>query len=194
MPTGYTADVVDGKVTEFRDFALQCARAFGALIMMRDEPFSAKIPDEIAQDTSYYDGRIADVEDTLAELQDMTDAEATAAAQAAYDKAVAYREEYLRKQIIEENRINAMLAKVHAWKPPTPDHAEMKSFMTQQLTISLPGDYMPSVPPLLDGPTWRGEEIKRAAKDLAYYRTELAKEIERANGRNGWLKALRGSL
>lgn len=37
MPTGYTASVQEGKVTEFRDFAMECARAFGALVMMRDE-------------------------------------------------------------------------------------------------------------------------------------------------------------
>lgn len=44
MPTGYTAAVEDGTITEFDDFAWQCARAFGALIMMRDDPMSAPIP------------------------------------------------------------------------------------------------------------------------------------------------------
>lgn len=38
MPTGYTADIKDG--ITFRDFALRCARAFGATIMQRDEDIS----------------------------------------------------------------------------------------------------------------------------------------------------------
>jgi hypothetical protein len=38
MPTGYTAGVADGTITEFREYALLCARAFGACIMLRDEP------------------------------------------------------------------------------------------------------------------------------------------------------------
>ena len=35
MPTGYTAAVCSGEITEIKDFALSCARAFGALITMR---------------------------------------------------------------------------------------------------------------------------------------------------------------
>lgn len=30
MPTGYTFEVCEGKMTDFSAFALQCARAFGA--------------------------------------------------------------------------------------------------------------------------------------------------------------------
>src|ERR1022692_3329241 len=131
MPTGYTADVVDGKVTEFRDFALCCARAFSALIMMRDEPSSTPIPAEIAPDTSYYDGRIVEAEAALAILDSMTEAQASAAAQAAHEKAVAYRTKYLAGKGAAVARINSMLEKVRAWKNPH-DHERMKSFMIDQ--------------------------------------------------------------
>jgi hypothetical protein len=53
MPTGYTADVQNGTVTELRDFALSCARAFGACIMMRDDPPGTPIPDQF-EPSSYY--------------------------------------------------------------------------------------------------------------------------------------------
>ena len=46
MPTGYTADIQDGKITTLREYALSCARAFGALIMMRDDPHDAPIADD----------------------------------------------------------------------------------------------------------------------------------------------------
>ena len=54
MPTGYTADVMDGKVTDFKLFAMQCARAFGALVIMRDEPLNAEIPDEFSPSNYHF--------------------------------------------------------------------------------------------------------------------------------------------
>ena len=44
MPTGYTYDLYDGKDIEFPDFVMKCARAFGALIEIRDDPMDAAIP------------------------------------------------------------------------------------------------------------------------------------------------------
>ncbi len=43
MPTGYTADIAKG--ITFQQYAWSCARAFGALVMMRDEPSDAPIPE-----------------------------------------------------------------------------------------------------------------------------------------------------
>jgi len=36
MPTGYTTGVQDGTVTEFKDFALLCARMMGEIIIKYD--------------------------------------------------------------------------------------------------------------------------------------------------------------
>lgn len=194
MPTGYTYPVVEGKVTEFPDFAMQCARAFGALISMRDDAMDAPIPDEIKPSTNYYDQRIATAEAHLAELTTMTAAEAEAAAQAAHQNAMDGRERYLANQKTEADRLNAMLAKVRAWRPPTADHVEMKKFMIDQLTMSLPGDYAPAIPELLDGATWLERETKGAADDLARLKIDRSKEIQRASDRNQWLQNLRKSL
>lgn len=51
MPTGYTAAIADG--IDFKTYALSCARAFGALVEMRDEPANAPIPEEF-KPSSYY--------------------------------------------------------------------------------------------------------------------------------------------
>jgi len=59
MPTGYTYPVQDGKITELRDFALLCTRGFGALIMMRDEPMDAPIPETLGANTQYHDEALA---------------------------------------------------------------------------------------------------------------------------------------
>lgn len=194
MPTGYTYNVVDGKITEFADFAMQCARAFGALITMREDPMDAPIPDEIKPETSYYANRVDEDMERLGEVHAMTDAEAAAAAQAAHDEAMASRAKYLSDKESEAGRLNAMLAKVRAWHPPTRDHVEMKSFMIEQLTISMPGKYTPTIPVLLDGATWRQEQIDSLSEAVARSRKEVEKETERAKNRTEWVKNLRASL
>lgn len=194
MPTGYTYNVVDGKLTEFPAFAMQCARAFGALITMRDDDADAPIPDEIKPNCSYHDERLASSKLELRKVQAMTNAEAAAAAETSHAEALKHRADYLAQQNLEAERLNAMLAKVRAWHPPTPDHTRMKDFMIEQLTISMPGTYAPAIPELLDGPTWRQRQIDKLSNDVVRYQTEINKEIERAAGRTEWLKKLRASL
>lgn len=194
MPTGYTHAVCDGKITEFPEFAMTCARAFGALITMREEPASAEIPEEIVPDTKYYDERLAEDMKRMGEVQAMSMQDANTTALEEHRSALASRAKYLADKDAEAARLNAMIAKVRAWEPPTPDHVEMKKFMIDQLTISLPGNYAPEIPALLDGAAWRQKEIDRLADSVVRYKKEIAKEIERASGRTAWVKALRTSL
>ena len=194
MPTGYTCGVVDGEVTEFSDFAMRCARAFGALINMRDDPMDAPIPTEMLPQTKCHDDRIEADLKRMGEVQAMTLAAADTEALEVHRQALAARAKYLADRDLEASRLNAMLAKVRAWQPPTPDHSEMKKFMIDQLTISLPGDYAPPIPALLDGAAWRQQEIDRLSDSVVYHQKERAKEIERTQSRVEWVKALRSSL
>lgn len=194
MPTGYTYPVAEGKITEFGDFALSCARAFGALIMMRDDPMDTPIPDEFVPNTEYYDNRIADDSKLMGKIQAMTNAEADEAAQGAHAEAAASRTQFLANKELESSRLNAMLMKVRAWQPPTPEHHEMKTFMVEQLTISLPGNYAPSIPAAMDGATWRKCELDRLAESVVRNKKEWDSEIDRSASRTKWVKALRQSL
>jgi hypothetical protein len=45
MPSSHTSPVQKGEVTSFPDFALDCARAFGATIAMRDMASDAPLTD-----------------------------------------------------------------------------------------------------------------------------------------------------
>lgn len=193
MPTAYTASVVDGNVTDFKQFALSCARAFGALIEMRDEPMDAPIPDELKADT-YYEKRLAESKKRLAEIQVMTDADADALANEEYREILRTHAENLARQTEEKVRIGMMLAKVRAWSPPTEDHAGLKSFMIEQLTISMPYESTSPPPMLLNGAAWRKQETDRLAKDIVYQSIKALKESERSIGRHEWLRQLRNSL
>lgn len=193
MPTGYTAGVVDGKITEFKDFALQCARGFGALISMRDDPWDASIPDEI-QPGTYHQKRLEECRQRLVELQAMTPEQAEVGAQEAYQHEVDLNAQYDNRAALENERIDAMLALVHNWKPPTADHSELKSFMIQQLDISRNKKYQREAPKKLSGSDWLQKEIKKAFEDIEYQAGEWEKEVQRAKGRTAWIKALKASL
>lgn len=195
MPTGYTAALGDGRITEFRDFAMQCARAFGALITMRDDAFDAPIPDVI-EPSNYSRDAAKRAEDELNAFMAMSDEEVAAAADAAYAKAVKYDADFHAKQNAENACYEAMRQKVWAWTPPTDDHKELKSFMLQQIEISISNfkgsgapdrnDYAPE--------TWKAAHRAELLRSLTYHQKEYAKELERVADRTEWIRALRASL
>ena len=193
MPTGYTAAVVDGKITEFPEFAMSCARVFSALVIMHDDPMDAPIPDEFVP-SAYSAERLDEAKSRLARLLAMDADQTAAAAEADYFKQVADRAEYERRETEQEDRLLAMEAKVLAWTPPTPEHIEMKSFMLDQIRVSKRGDYRRAEPVRLSGYDWITDQIARARKDIDYHTTENAKEIERTRSRSEWVKSLRASL
>ena len=130
----------------------------------------------------------------MGEVQAMTNSEADAAAAAEHAKAMESRAKYLLDKDAEAARLNAMLLKVHQWQPPTPDHVEMKKFMIDQLTISLPGNYTPSFPVAMGGVSWRKKTIDDLSAEIVRNQKEREKEIERAAGRTKWVQELRSSL
>lgn len=193
MPTGYTAAVVDGKQTEFPDFAMSCARAFGALITMRDDPADAPIPDEFKPST-YSADRLEEAKGKLALLQAMTPEEADAAAWNAFTEGNRSADEYDAKNDAEDARLEAMAEKVRAWTPPTAEHQGLKTFMLEQISISKHGDYRSSRPQKMTGAQWLEAETKDAMREIGYHAKSQAEEEARASGRTAWVAALRQSL
>lgn len=199
MPTGYTASVQDGKITEFPEFAMECARAFGACVELRDSP-DATIPDEFAP-SDYHAKQITAARERLAALVAMTDEDRASGRNASYAASVERRRSAIEKSATERARYEAMIVKVNDWTPPTADHKGMKVFMLEQLTSSLKFDchspeevsrYYP-----LDTETpeeWHGREVAKAKADIEYHEGEHKKEVERAASRTAWIKALRESL
>ena len=194
MATGYTFNVVDGQITTLSDFAMQCARAFGLLIDMRDAPSNAPIPERLEPYTDYYDQRIEESLKLLGDIQAMTAQQAEVAADETYLRKMEERDTYLADQKAAAVRLNDMLTQVRAWTPPTTDHAGLKDFMIQQLTVSMPGEYAPPLPERLDGAAWRKKEIERLSDEIVRARENRNEKIARTEKRNAWLQALRSSL
>lgn len=195
MPTGYTADVENGKITDLKIFALRCARAFGALVMLRDEPMDMAIPDEF-KPSDYYALSLMLAKDKLKTLESMTQQQAKKECDEDYDNRVKYWEEARKKNIEVQKRYNQLLMKVHEWTPPSDEHIDLKYFMIEQLTTGSQFDtsYEPSYP-IRDVPSvWLANKIVLAKAQLKSAQEEYDKENERTVNRNRWIKQLRESL
>jgi hypothetical protein len=69
MPTGYTYNIKDG--ISFKEYAMNCAKAFGACISMRDEP-NKEIPNEF-KPSSYHEDRVVEIQKEIDELIKLTE-------------------------------------------------------------------------------------------------------------------------
>lgn len=196
MPTGYTYDVGSGKISTLREFGLTCARAFGALISMRDEPFSAPVPKKLKPDTGYHDNGIREAREQLKALEAMGADEIAAAAKADADKIAASYAESDAERLATENRYKAMLAQVVEWQPPAM-LSDLRKFMIEQLQESIKfdcGDMSKYREKPIAAAEWLDMRRAALARDIEYHSTERAKEIARTAERNEWLAALHSSL
>lgn len=192
MPTGYTADVVDGKITEFKDFALSCARAFGALANMRDDPMDAPIPDEI-KPNSYCSERLEATEDELKKLLNLSIEDSAIEAEKEYNEAFESTTKYRNNLKLENERIDTMIEKVLNWRIPTSDHRKLYEFMIEQLSTSK-SNYEPEMPKRLSVAEWRTKKLKELTRDFDYYGKQVDEENQRAADKTKWIQALKNSL
>lgn len=196
MPTGYTNKIAEG--ISFEDFVWACARAFGALVTMRDASADAPIPKEL-KPNEYYKSKLQEIEKELAEVQKMKVGTAAKRAKKEYEEQLRDKANGTRKALGLRQQYKDMLIKVNRWQPPTPDHQGLKDFMVEQITSSIDFDcrttyYENQQIRLLSGQEWRDRKIGQLQKDLAYHSKEYLEEIERVAARNNWLQELRKSL
>lgn len=196
MPTGYTAKLMESG-QPFQEFVMQCARAFGACVMMRDDPMDTPIPERFAP-SDYNLNRIAEAKSKLDMLKGMNSDDRIAFGEARKAESLTRDEKYLEKEIEQNNRLEEMEARVNKWTPPTPDHAELKAFMLQQISISKNSlDYTRhsiaetrEKSPL----SFYDEAVASAERDIDYNTKGHAEEVDRANSRTGWVVRLRESI
>lgn len=201
MPTGYTADVQEGKITEFKDFALQCARAFGACVMqMDDDP--KDLPKE-QDESSYYSKKISETKKEIKKFTNMTDEELVNFEKNRIEKDLKYHQDKIQEEKKEKVRYETMLEKVHAWTPPTEEHQGLKDFMIRQIKDSIKWDcegtyHQDAIKRLevtdISPSTIRAEKLESLEKDLAYYKKQDFEESERTQKRNQWIRDLYKSL
>lgn len=195
MPTGYTHDVQTGKITGLNDFAIRCARAFGALISMRDKASDAPVPERLEPNTEYFDKALASARNTMDEVPGLTASDCDQRAAEEFEQALAQHTERQAERYKEEVRYKDMIEKVEQWQVPEAI-AGLRKFMLEQLRQSVKFDcnYKPERPIRLTGEDWRKEQLRKASRDLAYHTEKRDKEVEHTRGYNEWLADLRKSL
>lgn len=195
MPTGYTYEVATGKVTELEPFVWRLARGMGALIMMRDDPTDAPVPERFEPSAHHAETLVA-LRTEIGRLSAMTVAEAQAASDAEYEADQRAKAEYFTEKLTQRGRYEAMIARLEAWEG-APEG--IREFGLSQLRQSLDHDCREPFewygrPVERDGAKWRDAKIGAVAQDIAYHAEEDAKERERTENRNAWLAQLRASL
>lgn len=193
MPTGYTAGIADG--ITFNEYALLCARAFGATVTMRDEPMDSEIPEAFSP-SSYYTERLTEITAELEKIRAMSEADAKKEAKKDFDAQVNARMESIRRSADLRSKYEAMLREVKAYSPPSPDHVEFKNFMRSQIEESMKWDcaVCGDAPTLESGRVWKSRKIQRLLDDIEYHERMQQEEISRTADRNRWVKQLRASL
>ena len=198
MPSVYTAPIKDG--ITFARYAMGCARAFGALIEMRDEPQNAEIP-QAFEASKYHEDATEKESAELKELLAMDHATAAAKAKEAHKKHIDYHTQAIAEDESLAAKYRAMLAEVEAYKSPSPDHDNFKKFMADQITESMKFDCSSNyhreaieAAKLMSGAEWILTEKERLEKSMGYHRDHYQKEMDRAKNRNEWLSKLCKSL
>jgi hypothetical protein len=168
----------------------------GALIMIRDEPGDAPIPEKF-EPSDYAAKRLAETETRLQWLNGLTPQQCLEEATKAYEEEREGHRTYAAKKEALRKKYRAMLTAVNGWVPPTPDHQGLKDFMVEQITSSIKFDCHDSyerepLPPT--GREWRTVEVAKCMKDIEYHTKSNAEELTRTAQRNQWIADLRNSL
>lgn len=198
MPSGYTADIAKG--ITFKQYAMNCARAFGACIDMRDDPSDTPIPDEF-KPSDYHSKRMVESHAKIAKLKSMTVAECKSEAKSEYEETLRYHKDAIKKDVALKRKYEAMLVDVEKWSPPTKEHEGLKKFMREQIEESIKFDcsgnyHQDAIDGLkqLSGKAWRKNQIDQCLKSIASDFKSQKAESERAASRTLWVRHLRNSL
>lgn len=194
MPSGYTAKIAEG--ITFKQFALSCARAFGALIMMRDDPMDAKIPDEVKPD-DYHLRRKEELLKEWKEIENKSPKEIQKIIDSNFDEAMERYNKRKKDAADLRAKYEKILAEAKSWNPPSPDHTGLKDFMIEQVESSIKWDCDTSydtVPVKESIDEFLKERRADIQRDILYHEENYAKEVQRAKERTEWIVKLKQSL
>lgn len=194
MPTAYTEPIHAGESITVKEYIARCARAFGPLSYLRDEPLSNELPDTIPEST-YYQEQYEKAKNRLAKLSALTPEEIHIEAEKEYDESIQSRIHF-NEQIKEENqRYEDMGKLVSKWKPKDPVYNELRHFALDQLRISYTPPYANAVKiEREDDEAWYRTALRRAVQDMEYYANEAEEERKRYRTRMAWLANLKKEL
>lgn len=191
MATGFTSKINEG--ISFKDFALDCARAFGAKIDIRCNSSAEEI--KIHEVDDRFLANLMRAKRKQTDFMSMTDEALRNRWQG--DHHLRVREWEIRverkKELLEKYK--AMLAEVEAWEPPSENHTGLKNFMREQIEESIKWDCEIDEKPTQETfEDWRKSLVEYYKDDVDYHLKRLEEERTRAAENNKWSRQLFKSL
>lgn len=177
--TGYTDKLCRGEEPDLRSFALRCANIDGPL----PEQAPSDVPERLE--------RLNEARAKLARVMAWTDDEAEAEYAAATKRAAAWVAEVNQERADVQARLDAMAAKVTAWRVPLALE-RLRRFMLGQIETSKQSGPMPWEWPDLAG--WRQEMLTTADEAVTRAEGRLAEARRREQANVEYLAALRDAL
>lgn len=195
MPTGYTSLIQDG--ADFKQFALSCARAFGAAIMQRDDPSDTPLKTEY-EPSDYHIKELEKANEQKEKLDSLTDSDWQLMLDNEFEAEQKRIAEYAKQEAETEKKYNSVLEKAKAWIPPTSDHVGIKEFMVKQIEDSINFDckhYKDKKPePKLSLEDFKSKKYDSVNWSINYHTKEHDAEVKRAKERTEWLTSYVNSL
>jgi hypothetical protein len=191
MALGHTAKVRSGEITDLRDYALLSLRAWRSSEAEVEIDYDIVSAEE--QPNPYYSRRLEEAQSRLATLLAMKPDEAHLHSRDAHEKTHSAWSEWTRERKARRARTQGMLKKLKSWKPPSPDLAELKDFMRQELEAALAHEALDSDPPKPSRAAARkhlAQGLEQAERDVAYYQRKVEEEESRVARDNAHLRAL----
>ena len=192
MPSGITAPIYEGDGITFEQFVWRCARQMMPLIHMRD--MSIDTPITMPTLSEYHKHELAKKEAHLAALLRTAENPEYALKEmyVEYEAAMDRHIKAVKAAKEARRRIKALLARVHAWSPPSPDHQGLKDLMLKQLEQDLHYEGTYDLPEPKDNPLdlWLAKKISMVERDIHYHKEQLAIDESNHAERMKWLEQL----
>jgi hypothetical protein len=195
MARSHAAKVRTGEITELRDYALLSLHAWRSADGDVEIDYDLVPAEE--RPNPYYSRKLAEAQSRLATLKAMNAKEGQLHSRDTHEKAHASWTEWRAERQARRERTQNMLAKLQSWEPPTPDLAELKQFMRDELQVVLAHEESESDPPKPSRPAARkhlAEALEQAERDVACYARKVEEEEARAARENERLRALIASF
>lgn len=204
MPTGYTAFIEDGKITNGKDFLKLCIRAFGVCADQREEPLSITLRTQFGID-DFYQRHLENIETDIKKYESISDEELYEERKSSLEGEIIRCKNKI-KQINERNELYSKIrSEIKKWVAPTSEHNGIKEFALEQIDISIENtDYvkrslieakkslknlsMDSISEI------RRDMIAGFEKDRSYYQNKITEERNRIDSRNLFMKQFLDSL
>lgn len=200
MPSYYTVDIYEGKNVSFQDFALKCARQFGAFVHMNEEDPDSPLTRPTVSD--YYKNSLRETENEFALFLKASREQREKMFEIEMEKELKHYKEKIEEEKELKEKYQNLLEQAKAYKPPTKEFNNYKDYMLNQLNQAIKFDcsneqwYLAQIASV-EAETfdiWEQEKMDLYNSKITYYKESYKKEMNSVSKKNQWIDLLYESL